>query len=835
MTWTPIQLVVHQLLFVSLPFLLLLVCLSLETDTISSNLVIKDPDTIVSQNQAFKLGFFTLENTTNRYLGIFHAFSEKTPVWIANRNRPLLDYSSTLTISKHGNLVLLNSRNQTVWSTHLPNSSSPLNTTLQIMDSGNLVLREQDLGTTLWQSFSHPSNCFLPTMKIFDYTKTGKRVTVSTWKNRTDPQVGSYTSGLEALPIPQIFIWSNGRPVWRSGQWNGLIFMGIQSMYDSYLDLYNVVDDHAGTVYFTSPEGKNMVKLCVNTSGFIVQSVWDDQKRSWDAYWIAPGDECGFYGRCGPFGSCNVLDSPICSCLRGFEPVKKDEWERGNWSSGCQRKNQLQCNGDGFLRMPFMKVPDFAEPFPGRGEDECLSICSRNCSCIAYAHDPDIGCMLWSDTLIDVQKFTRRVGVDLHIRLLPLELDNHKYRKLYIIIPAVVGFASVSIFSFVAWCWIVKRRGNKIQDKETLKAGQTLSTDSTAIVLKDESENVNFEQLPLVTFETLANATDNFHDNNLLGKDGFGSVYKGNLADGKEIAVKRLSEASRQGVQEFKNEVIVISKLQHRNLVRLLGCCIENEEKMLIYEYMPNKSLDICLFDHTHPSQNVLDWTKRFSIIEGICRGLLYLHRDSRLRIIHRDLKPSNVLLDEDWNPKISDFGIARMFGGNQDHANTSRVVGTYGYMAPEYAIEGRFSEKSDVYSFGVLVLQIATGRKNTRFYHQDGHSNLTGYVWKLWEEGNLVTSIDPKISSPSNEAEVVRCINIGLLCVQESPQYRPSVSAVLSMLSSEIIKLPEPKQPAFTMKSSRCDAGKAGTSYSQQSKSSCSLNNVTLTVVEGR
>ncbi|KAL8479578.1 hypothetical protein ACS0TY_026466 [Phlomoides rotata] len=377
MTWTPIQLVVHQLLFFSLPFFLLLVCLSLETDTISSNLVIKDPDTIVSQNQAFKLGFFTPENTTNRYLGIFHAFSEKKPsrlpqvdVWtglvplqfICHVSRliaceregecwvlshigwgvvlggPYKAWQSshlvfiTLTISKHGNLRLINSRNQTVWSTHLTNSSSPvMNTTLQIMDSGNLVLREQDSGTTLWQSFSHPSDCFLPTMKIFDFTKTGKRVTVSSWKNRTDPQVGSYTSGLEALTIPQMFIWNNGR-------------------------YYNVVDDHAGTVYFTSPAGKNMVKLCVNTSGFIVQYVWVDQRRSWETAQIAPGNECGFYGRCGPFGSCNVLDSPICSCLRGFEPVKKDEWERGNWSSGCQRKNQLKCNGDGFVRMPFMKA-----------------------------------------------------------------------------------------------------------------------------------------------------------------------------------------------------------------------------------------------------------------------------------------------------------------------------------------------------------------------------------------------------------------------------------------------------------------------------------------------
>ncbi|PIM98255.1 Non-specific serine/threonine protein kinase [Handroanthus impetiginosus] len=218
----------------------------------------------------------------------------------------------------------------------------------------------------------------------------------------------------------------------------------------------------------------------------------------------------------------------------------------------------------------------------------------------------------------------------------------------------------------------------------------------------------------------LANATYQFHDNNLIGKGGFGPVYKGKLTNGKEIAIKRLSASSGQGMEEFMNEVILISKLQHKNLVRLHGCCVEKEEKMLIYEYMPNKSLDVCLFDPTQPFRNILDWTKRFGIIKGIGRGLLYLHKDSRLKIIHRDLKPSNILLDEDWNPKISDFGMASIFGGNHDHANTARVMGTYGYMAPEYAMEGRFSEKSDVYSFGVLILEIVKGKKNAHYYNHE-------------------------------------------------------------------------------------------------------------------
>ncbi|XP_057764759.1 G-type lectin S-receptor-like serine/threonine-protein kinase At1g11300 [Salvia miltiorrhiza] len=817
-------------LLIILPF----VCRCLETDTISAGVVIRDPDSIVSQKQVFKLGFFSPANTTNRYLGVYYVVSEESVVWVANRGRPLNDSSgAVVSISKDGNLVLLDARNETIWSTNA--TASPVNTTLQLLDTGNLILRENATGNTIWESFSQPSNVFLPTMRIIDNINTGKKVVVSSWKNASDPQTGSFASGLEALNIPQMFTWNNGRPHWRSGPWNGLILIGVQDMYSPYLDGFSVVDDRAGTFYFTAPEQQFLMKIDLNSSGSLLQRLWNDEKKSWDVTWLAPSNECDIYGTCGPFGSCDIRDSNMCSCLRGFEPVSRGEWDMRNWSRGCQRINQLQCdaggpNGDGFLRMPFMKVPDFAQHFSSGQEDECRSRCLGNCSCIAYAHDSKIGCMFWSNTLIDVQQFSA-VGVDLYIRLSPSDLDEKKDKKVYIIIPVVVGFVCICFMIFIAWCWMVKRKGSETEQKRVFQAEQTFPSDSTAIVLKQESEVDSIEELPLFSFETIANATDQFNENNLLGKGGFGPVYKGTLGDGKEIAVKRLSAASGQGAQEFKNEVIVISKLQHRNLVRLLGYCVEKEEKMLIYEYMPNKSLDVCLFDPSNLSQKILDWKKRFNIMEGIGRGLLYLHRDSRLKIIHRDLKPSNVLLDEDWNPKISDFGMARIFGGNQEHDNTARVVGTYGYMAPEYAMEGRFSEKSDVYSFGVLMLEILKGKKNTQYYNHEWSLGLIGCAWKLWSENDGLAFADEGIASPDLKAEIVRCIHIALLCVQEFSKDRPTIQTVLSMLSREIVELPVPEQPMFAEKWNGLPVG-ATVSAGQLGHS---LNELTVTAIDGR
>ncbi|XP_010430440.1 PREDICTED: cysteine-rich receptor-like protein kinase 15 [Camelina sativa] len=350
-----------------------------------------------------------------------------------------------------------------------------------------------------------------------------------------------------------------------------------------------------------------------------------------------------------------------------------------------------------------------------------------------------------------------------------------------LVVAIVVLVILVVLLPIACYCFLAKR-AKKTYDTAPAFHGDDITT----------ADSLQLD------YRTIQTATNDFAERNKIGQGGFGEVYKGILSNGTEVAVKRLSKTSGQGETEFKNEVVVVAKLQHRNLVRLQGFCLEGEERILVYEYVRNKSLDYIIFDPAKKSQ--LDWTLRFKIIDGIARGILYLHQDSRLTVIHRDLKASNILLDEDMNPKIADFGMARIFGMDQTQEKTGRVVGTLGYMPPEYVMGGHFSMKSDVYSFGVLVLEIISGRRNSSFHERDVARDLVTYAWRLWSNGTALDLVDPIIEGNCQKNEVIRCIHIGLLCVQEDPVKRPTLSTIFVMLTSNTVTLPVPQQPGFSV-----------------------------------
>ncbi|XP_038893612.1 cysteine-rich receptor-like protein kinase 10 isoform X2 [Benincasa hispida] len=399
---------------------------------------------------------------------------------------------------------------------------------------------------------------------------------------------------------------------------------------------------------------------------------------------------------------------------------------------------------------------------------------------------------------------------------LPSSPPSGERRSSTVLIVAIVAPIAVSILLFVVGCCLLRRRAKK----------RYFAVKEDSVV--DEMTTVESLQFD---FKTIEAATNKFSEENRLGEGGFGAVFKGRLENGQEIAVKRLSRGSLQGSEEFKNEVMLVAKLQHRNLVRLVGFCLEGEEKILIYEYIPNKSLDFFLFDPE--GQKQLNWLKRYKIINGIARGILYLHEDSRLRIIHRDLKASNILLDGDMNAKISDFGMARIIQMDQTQGNTSRIVGTYGYMSPEYAMHGNFSMKSDVYSFGVLVLEILSGRKNNTFYLSDLAEDILTYAWKLWKDGTPLDLLDPLLSDTYSRNEVLRCIHIALLCVQEDSKSRPSMASIVLMLNSYSVTLPLPEEPAFFMRSK--DNGITDTDHSTSKSVKCSVNQTSISELHPR
>ncbi|XP_058736911.1 G-type lectin S-receptor-like serine/threonine-protein kinase At1g11300 isoform X1 [Vicia villosa] len=784
----------------NLYFILIILCfidVCVSIDTITSTNFLKDPQTLSSNSGDFVLGFFSPENSTDRYVGVWWQ-PQFTVLLVLNRDKPLKDSSGVVTISDNGNdLVVLNGKKEVIWTSNVPNVAT--NSSSKLLDSGNLVLVEGATGRTIWESFQHPSNVILPNMKITSNKITGEKVKLTSWKAPFDPSNGNFSLSIERLSIPELFIWNKTQPYWRTGPWNGKVFTGIAYMTTYYLSGIHVGDDGEGNVSFfeTTTETVGRIIYNLTSEGNLEEKWWDKEKKEWKVAWSSYEMECDVYGVCGHFASCNSESSPICSCLKGFEPRNKAEWNKQNWIGGCVRRTPLQLcerdrnqnviaddKADGFLKLQMVKVPDFADGSSLTvSSDTCRSRCLENCSCVSYSYDDDIGCISWTGNLIDIRQFSSG-GLDLYIRVAQAELVTGKDRNMsvIIIISVIAGTVLVLGCAYIMW----RRRSNDHAGNRNDNAMGELSL-------------VKLQELLLFNFGKLATATNNFHSSNKLGQGGFGPVYKGTLPDGQEMAVKRLSKASGQGQEEFMNEVVVISKLQHRNLVRLLGCCVEGDEKMLIYEYMPNKSLDAFLFDTSRGK--ILDWSKRLSIIEGIARGMLYLHRDSRLKIIHRDLKASNILLDNELNPKISDFGMARIFGGNEDQENTRRVVGTYGYMSPEYAMQGLFSDKSDVFSFGVLLLEIISGRRNSSFYNCENSLTLLGFVWIQWTEDNILPVIDPGIYNHIHYKSVSRSIHIGLLCVQEFSIDRPTMAVVISMLNSEIVNLPPPKKPAFVLR----------------------------------
>ncbi|KAG8365444.1 hypothetical protein BUALT_Bualt18G0105500 [Buddleja alternifolia] len=413
-------------------FLLICPCfsqISTAIDTISVNQSIRDNETLVSNGQKFKLGFFSPGNSSHRYVGIMFNLPVMTVIWVANRENPINDSSGIMEISGDGNLVIFNGQNNIVWSSNI--SSSP-NSSAQILDTGNLVLYNSN-GRIIWESFLHETDSFVEGMKVITDS-----ITLMSWRSSNDPGPGRFTNGIVPSPIPQSYIWKDGHPYWRSGPWNGHEFNGVPTKNTLYKRGLHFVSDHPGSGYFIfTLLNSILIYDQLNASGIKLEKTWSDKIRDWEVTWMSQESECDVYGKCGNFGVCYAAGRPMCSCFPGFAPRSDGEWDEGNWTLGCKRSRSLQCarnitggENDGFLKMSRVKLPDNAKWFP-MYETECRRECLNNCSCIAYAYYAGVGCMMWDEGLIDVQKFSID-GADLYIRLADSELGKEIFFNIHV-------------------------------------------------------------------------------------------------------------------------------------------------------------------------------------------------------------------------------------------------------------------------------------------------------------------------------------------------------------------------------------------------------------------
>ncbi|PIN01441.1 Serine/threonine protein kinase [Handroanthus impetiginosus] len=780
-------------------------------DTLKPEQKLNSSATLVSANRNFTLGFFSPEDSNKSYLGIWYTNKgEYSPVWLANRNSPIYNDSGVLTLDNSGKLMIMHNGADSI---ELYAAESGTTITATLLDSGNFIVTEinSTRGKVLWQSFDYPTDTLIPGMKLGINHKTGRNWTLTSWFSPSNPASGAFA--LEWDPIRRrLVVRRRGVVYWTSG--------------DLKFYQHNNWKLYAFDYIVPKPNVSNLNYVFRNVTTedeeYFAYSLFQDPVFTPEDRKTLSAWRLDYQGNIFDGGRPSIARVELCY---GYNTGGSDGY------LGCELWPQPKCRNSHrnfSLRYGYFDTARmFYDNSSTLSQSDCRANCWNDCECAGFM-DSKIGCLYWrvkNATFIEDYASTE---FKLYA-LLPDQYPSssysskHKRRKRIIVYVTIVAvFLLVLGSSFFVGLKYKEGKKKKKELQELMKLDCTETFDC-------ENNGVRGHDLKLFSYVSILASTNSFSADNKLGEGGFGPVYKGKLPEGHEIAVKLLSRRSEQGLLEFKTELVLMSKLQHRNLVKLLGFCIHGNDKLIIYDYLPNKSLDFFLFDPAKREQ--LSWETRFQIIEGIAQGLLYLHKYSRITIIHRDLKASNILLDENMNPKISDFGLARIFKHNVREANTNKRAGTYGYMAPEYVMNGVYSVKSDIYSFGVITLEIVSGQRNNSFHDLGGPPSLVQFAWELWERGAELELMDPELNALSCNVkdQVRKCIQVGLLCVQNQAADRSAIEDVVSMLKNETKSLPMPGRPAFFL---RDDA----VQKTQKPKfNKFSLNEISLSAMDGR
>ncbi|XP_021717374.1 G-type lectin S-receptor-like serine/threonine-protein kinase At2g19130 [Chenopodium quinoa] len=760
--------VVNILLIVfSVFYLLILSCYG--ADTITGNGYVTGDQTIVSATGLFELGFHKPGNTSNYYIAIWYKkIPGKAVIWVANRDKPVSDkYTSNLRILNDGNIVLVTKGfKEPIWSTNLKyNSSRPVEAVL--LDNGNLVIRDgSNSSSPLWQSFDHPTDTLMPDGKLGLNKLSKSSQVLTSWKNLEDPGKGLFTVERDPNANQFIMMWNRTEQYWTSGLWDPeqrifslvpeLRFLKTQLYSFSYVD-----NENESYITYSVHNPSIVTRLVMDVSGQLKQLTWLENSQQWVLFWSQPGQQCEVYSYCGTFAICNQSSLPYCHCLQGFEPISATEWNLNDYSGGCARKTKLSCdggqNGDKFLVSPNKVLPEHPHSVSASNVTECESICVRNCSCTAYAFD-DNGCFIWFIDLLNMRQLSYNSGKNLHIRLAASDVDVQTSRSKKIVIDILVGLGMglVALFGLVyAVYWRQRQR--------------------LIIATKNMQHS-----LARFAYRDLQSATKNFSQK--LGSGGFGSVFKGILPDSTVVAAKKLESVNHtQGEKQFRAEVSAIGTIQHVNLVRLCGFCSEGSQRLLVYEYMPNGSLNTHLFNRE--ISQILSWRVRYQIATGTARGLAYLHEKCRDCIIHCDIKPENILLDAEFCPKVADFGLAKLVGRDFSRVLTT-IRGTRGYLAPEWILGDAITAKADVYSYGMMLFELISGRRNIQLASEGRFDFFpTWAMEKLTEGEDILSILDPQLEGDAEKDEVLRICKLASWCIQDEESERPSMGQAIQVL----------------------------------------------------
>ena len=758
--------------------------LILAVEAQAGEVLITGNKTLLSENGTFKMGFFSANGGPNWYLGIWYA-SLPTPtyVWVANRETPVKSVeSATVELGGDGRLKIMEVGGSVVWQT----TNVEKSTAVKLLESGNLVLLSRK-EKVVWQSFDFPADTWLPGMNM-----TAHR-SIMCWKSSVDPSPGSYSLRLKPPDYGEFELVFNGTMMyWSTGNWTGDRFAGVPEMTIPYIYKFRFWHPFtpAAAFWYTATALENsggggrppLNRFHVDSSGLLRQYTWFPQTDTWNMFWSQPENRCRVYGLCGNLGLCNTVTLKPCECLAGFQPSDELSWSSGDFSGGCLREDNNVCSetDGGFEGIGSVSFNGAAlVPIPGNSKS-CEASCLMNCSCIGlYRNARSNLCYNVYGPVLNLKNLSSDSTEEgeLHVRVHRRGNGKKNKWKWPVLIACVAGFSIILGLSMAVLLVFRKRRQRK---------------------KKVEEEDVfSVTNLRVFSYKELNAATQGFSEK--LGHGGFGTVFKGELSDSSQVAVKRL-ERPGGGEKEFRAEVCTIGNIQHVNLVRLRGFCSENSHRLLVYDCMQNGPLSVYL---RRDGEN-LSWDVRFRVAIGTARGIAYLHEECRDCIIHCDIKPENILLDSDFIPKVSDFGLAKLMG-----RDFSRVLatmrGTWGYVAPEWISGVAITAKADVYSYGMTLLELIGGRRNVETPPSAGGGGAaaTGDEWFFppWAarqiiEGNVAAVVDERLRDSYNTAEAERVGLVAVWCIQDEEAARPTMGMVVKMLEGivEVAVPPPPK-----------------------------------------